>query len=143
DEELLILSQNTMVKAIEEFEIGKVLKLQDILEMQKCVKRIQISEEVKQYIVNIVESTRVPDEYGIRYGEFIKWGASPRASINLALAARATALMNGRAFVIPGDIRVSAHEVFRHRIGLNYEGKARGVDTDEIIDSIIKNIPVI
>ncbi|RLI95645.1 MAG: ATPase [Candidatus Altiarchaeales archaeon] len=143
DEEFLILYNNSVIKTIEEFNINKILTPQDILELQECVKNIQISEEVKQYIVDIVDATRYPEKYDIEEGRYVRWGSSPRASINLALGARASALMNNRTFVIPEDVRAVAHEVLRHRIGLNYEGKARNISTDRVIDQIIKNVPVI
>jgi MoxR-like ATPase len=142
DDEVLILNQNTMVKKIHEFGIEKVLNPQIIIEIQECVKRIQISEEVKEYIVDIVDATRYPSNYGIEEGKYMQWGASPRATINISLAAKATALMNERTFVIPTDVRAIAHGVLRHRMVLNYEGKARGISADDIVDSIIANIPV-
>ncbi len=142
DEEILILNQNTLVKTIQEFEIEKVLNPQTIIEIQECVKQIKISEEVKEYIIDIVDATRYPSNYGIEEGRYVQWGASPRASIYLALAAKATAMMNNRTFVIPTDVRAIAHEVLRHRIVLNYEGKARGISADNIVDSIIDNVPV-
>jgi MoxR-like ATPase len=142
EDEVLILNQNTMVKKIHEFGIEKVLNPQIIIEIQECVKQIQISEEVKEYIVDMVDATRYPFNYGIEEGKYVQWGASPRATINLALAAKATALMNDRTFVIPTDVRAIAHGVLRHRMVLNYEGKARGISSDDIVDSIIANIPV-
>jgi len=143
DDEFKIISNNSLVKEIEEFGIEKVLKPEDILELQKCVKDIQVSEEVKQYIVDIVDATRYPDRYDIKGGRYMQWGGSPRASINMALGARANALMNGRTFVVPEDVRAIAHNVLRHRVGLNYEGKARDISSDVVIDEIIENVPVI
>ncbi len=143
DEEFIILNHNSVIKKMEEYKIEKLLTPEDILGLQEYVKDIQVSQEVKQYIVDIVDATRYPERYDIEEGRFIKWGGSPRASINLALGARANALMNGRTFVVPEDVRSIAHNVLRHRIGLNYEGKARNISTDEIIDQIIRNVPVI
>jgi len=142
DDEVLILNQNTMVKEIREFGIKKVLNPDRIIEIQECVKQIHISEEVKEYIVDIVDATRYPSNYGIEEGRYIQWGASPRATIYLALAAKATAMMNERTFVIPTDVRAIAHQVLRHRIVLNYEGKAKGISADHIVDCIIDNVPV-
>jgi len=142
DEEILILNQNTMVKTIQEFRIEKVLNPQIIIEIQECVKQIQLSEEVKEYIVDIVDATRYPSNYGVEEGRYVQWGASPRATINLSLAAKATAMMNERTFVIPTDVRAIAHQVLRHRIVLNYEGKARGISADRVVDAIIDNVPV-
>jgi MoxR-like ATPase len=119
-----------------------VLTPQDIIDLQTCVKQIRLSLEVKEYIADIIDATRHPLDYGLEEGKYIRWGASPRATIGLSLATRATALMNNRTFAIPNDVRATAHLVLRHRLVLNYEGKARGIDSDDVIDSIIKNVPV-
>jgi MoxR-like ATPase len=142
EDEILILTQNTMIKTIQEFEIKKVLNPQIIIDIHNCVKQIKISEEVKEYVVDLVDATRYPANYGIAEGKYVQWGASPRATIYLVLAAKATAMMNNRTFVIPNDVRAVAHEVLRHRMVLNYEGKARGISSDEVVDSIIDNVPV-
>jgi MoxR-like ATPase len=142
-EELLILDQNIEVKTIKDFGIKKVLTPEKILEIQDIVKEITISAEVKRYILDLVDATRNPKEHGIEEGKYVQWGSSPRASIYLSLAAKATALMHGRTFVMPEDVREIAHNVLRHRIILNYEGKARGIKTDEIISLIIKKVPVL
>ena len=143
EEEFIILNNNSVIKTIEEFALDKVLTKKNIVDIQDYVKRIQVSEEVKQYIVDIVDATRYPLKYDISGGKYMEWGGSPRASINLALGARANALMNKRTFVVPEDVRAIAHNVLRHRIGLNYEGKARNISSDEIIDDIIRSVPVI
>jgi len=142
DDEIRILNQNVQVMKIEEFGIRKILTPEEIIDMQECVKSIRISEEVKEYIVDIIHATRYPEEYDIEYSKYLQWGASPRATIGLSLAAKATAMINGRTFVIPNDVRAVAHNVLRHRLVLNYEGKARAISSDDIIDSIIENVPV-
>ena len=143
EEEFIILNNNSVIKTIAEFELEKVLHTKELLAIQECVKKIQVSEEVKQYIVDLVDATRYPAKYEIKGGRYMDWGGSPRASINLALSARANAMMSNRTFVVPEDVRSIAHNVLRHRVGLNYEGKARNISTDEIIDDIIRNVPVI
>ena len=143
NEEINVLDQNVDVKRIEDFGIKQVLSAQEIIDIQSLVKGIGISDEVKQYIMELVDATRNPVKFGIKESSFVEWGASPRASINLALAGKATALMNGRTYVLPEDVRDVSHEVLRHRILLSYEGKARGVSTDKIINSIINKVPVI
>jgi MoxR-like ATPase len=140
--EILILNQNSMVKKIEEYGIKQVLTPQEIIDMQECVKDIRLSMEVKEYLADLVNATRYPAEYGIKEGKYIRWGASPRATIGLAMATRATALMNNRTFAMPGDVRSITHLVLRHRLILNYEGKARGISVDDVINSIIDNVPV-
>ena len=143
-EEIIISEQNIEVKTIDEFGIKKVIDPKEILEIQEVVKKIKLSEELKKYIVDIIDATRYPDNYGmVEEKKYISYGASPRASIYLALAAKATALMDNRIYVTPKDIRNVAKEVLRHRIILNYEGKAREISTDSIIDEIIKRVPVL
>ena len=142
EDEILILNQNAQIKKIDEFGIKKVLRPQELIEMQECVKAIRISEEVKEYIVDIINATRYPQEYGVEEGKYVTWGASPRATIGLSLAAKATAMIKGRTFVIPNDVRDIAHHVLRHRLVLNYEGKARGISADDIVDSLIDHVPV-
>ncbi len=142
-DELKIIEQNVEVMTIEDFDIQTVVNLQDILGMQETMKNISMSEEIQKYIVHLVDATRHPEKYDIGEGRYVQWGGSPRASIYLALAAKATAMMNNRIFVIPEDVRCIAHEVLRHRMVLNYEGKAKGIITDSIVDSIIRNVPVL
>ena len=141
-DELSILDRNVEVMKIEDFNIRPILDISTVLEIQGLIKDIHMSEEIKKYIVSIVNATRRPDDYYIRAGSYILLGASPRATIYLSLTAKATALMNSRTYVIPEDVRDIAHNVLRHRILLNYEGKAKGVKTDEIINEIIKKVPV-
>jgi MoxR-like ATPase len=137
-----IIEKNLEVKKLDEFEINKVLTLNEILEMQSVVRNIYMCDEVKWYIVNIVQATRYPEKFDIELGKYIQWGGSPRATIFLALAAKANALMNERNFVTPQDVKTIAPHVLRHRIILNYEGKAKGIRTDEIIEDILSKVPV-
>ncbi len=142
-DEIKIIDQNLQVMDIEDFNIQRIITLQEILDMQEVIKEIQMSDEIQKYIVHLVDATRHPEKYDIDAGRYIQWGGSPRASIYMALSAKATAMMNNRVFVIPEDVRCVAHDTLRHRIIMNYEGKAKGIDTDAIIDSIIDNVPVI
>jgi len=142
-DEIVIIDRNITVKEIKDFEIKQVIGLDDILKMQQIVKEIHMSDEIGKYIINIVNATRYPDRFDIESGKYIQWGGSPRASIYLSLAAKATAMMNERTFVIPEDVRSIAKDVLRHRIILNYEGKAKGIRTDDIIDEVIDKVPVI
>ncbi|UCG95900.1 MAG: MoxR family ATPase [archaeon] len=143
DEELRIIDINSVVKDLEEYKIKEVMGPQDIEAVQNIVKKIKITENVKEYILNIVESTRVPEKYGLEFHKLIDYGGSPRATIYLALAGKANAMMEGRDYVTPDDVRKIAPNVLRHRIILNYEGKARNISTDEIIKDIIEKVPVI
>lgn len=141
DEELEIIERNTLVRYDIFDPVKPVMDKETILTIQKDVRKIYISTPVKEYILRIVTATRTKDEK-IRYSKYIKYGASPRGTIALALAARAVALMDGRDFVTPGDVKLVAHPVLRHRIILNYEGKAAGISTDEIIDEILEGVEV-
>jgi len=143
DEELKIIDVNSVVKGLDEYNIKEVMTPQDIERIQNIVKQIKITDKVKDYILNIVEATRTPEKYGLEYSKYIDYGGSPRASIFLSLAGKANAMMEGRDYVTPDDIRKIAHNVLRHRMILNYEGKARNISTDDIIDDIIKRVPVI
>jgi len=142
EEEQHIIENNIDVKEIEEFRIKRIFDLKEIPAFFGKVKNIHISEEAKNYILNIVEATRKPSDYGLEYGKYIHFGASSRASIFLALAARATAFMDDRDYTIPEDIRCMVLDVLRHRIVPTYEAKALGIKTDSIIDEILKKVPV-
>ncbi len=143
EEELEIIDRNTMVQYNIFDQVKQVLTKDFILEAQKLVRRIYIAPAVKRYIVNLVNTTRGRTDYKIPELKFVRYGGSPRASISLGLAARAVAMLEGRDFVIPKDIKRVAHEILRHRIILNYEGKAAGVSTDDIIDSILNKVEVV
>ena len=98
------------------------------------------NKKIEEYVASIVDATRNPGDYGIELEGIIEYGASPRASIWLILTGKANALLNGRGFVIPEDIKAVAHDVLRHRITLTFEAEAEGNTTDMIIDKILKNI---
>jgi MoxR-like ATPase len=144
EDEFFVMDQNSNMKTIAEYGIKKVISPKEILEMQKVVRCIHISHELKEYIVNLVDATRNPKEHNLsEEAKYMQYGGSPRASIFMCLSAKATALLNGRIFVTPEDIKSVAKEVLRHRIILNYEGKAREINPDDIIDEIIKKVPVL
>jgi len=143
ESELKVIDINFETKGIKQYGIKKVISLKEIVEMQQKVKKIYISEEIKDYITLITDATRHPSNYGIKTGKYIRWGGSPRATIFLALAAKANALINGRDYVLPEDVQSVAKNVLRHRIILNYEGKAKGIETDEIVDEILEKVEII
>ncbi|MFH1127670.1 MAG: MoxR family ATPase [archaeon] len=142
EEERLIVDQNTMINSFESYDIRQVLKPEDIIAMQSLVSKVYLAPEIKHYIVELINATRNPAEYGLQYSKYIEWGGSPRASIALLMTAKAHAFMQNRAYVLPEDIREVAHNVLRHRIILNYEGKAIELKTEKIIDEILKTVPV-
>jgi MoxR-like ATPase len=142
DEEKKILKRNIQVKRFDEYDLQAVTNLQKVMEMQEIVKGVFLSEEVEQYIVQLVESTRNPKKYGIELGKYIEWGSSPRASIFLFISSKAYALMKGDTFVTPAHVKEVAYNVLRHRVILNYEGLAENVSTDDIIAEILSKVPV-
>lgn len=140
EEEKLVIRQNI---SKEKKEVKTVLTTQEILEARKIVQDVYIDEKIEQYIIDIVFATRFPNEYGLAdLQNMIAFAASPRASINLALAARAYAFIKRRGYVIPEDIRAVCHDVMRHRIGLSYEAEANNLTSEEIISQILNKVEV-
>ena len=120
-----------------------VLKPEDIIRARSVVKDVYMDEKIEKYIVDIVYATRTPEEYGLgKLKDLISYGASPRASISLAMASKAYAFIKRRGYVIPEDVRAVCHEVMRHRIGLTYEAEAENVTTENIITEIINTVEV-
>lgn len=126
------------------FEAVKpILDPKEIKEVQQIVGKIYIDEKIENYIVDIVFATRQPSKFGLSDLEgIISFGASPRASISLALASRAYAFLQGRGYVIPEDVRAVCHDVLRHRIGLSYEAEANNITADDVITGILDKVEV-
>jgi len=140
EEETLIIRQNIGEKLP---PIVPILKTEEILEARKVVRQVYMDEKIERYIVDIVFATRYPAEYGLKnLQEMISFGGSPRASINLALAARSYAFIKRRGYVIPEDVRAVCHDVLRHRIGLSYEAEANNLTSEEIISEILNAVEV-
>lgn len=140
EEEKQIIRQNIR-GALE--AVHAVIDPKEILEVQKIVGKIYIDEKIENYIVDIVFATRTPSKFGLNdLQSLIGFGASPRASISMALAARAYAFLQGRGYVIPEDVRAICHDVMRHRIGLTYEAEANNISSDDIITDILDKVQV-
>ena len=139
DEERLVLNQNTTIKDFDSYDLKSILNPQKIIDLQKQVKNIFTSEAIEKYIVQIVSKTRDKED---EYSQYVSYGASPRASIALFIASKAEALMNGRDYVIPDDVKMVAYPILRHRIILNYEAEAENVTTDKIIEQILGKVDV-
>jgi MoxR-like ATPase len=141
EEERKIIQQNT---GNTEFPTTKpVLEKEDILKAREVVREVYMDEKIEQYIVDIVFATRDPQDYGMEhFKDLINFGGSPRASINLALAAKAYAFIKRRGYVIPEDVRAVSKDVLRHRIGLTYEAEAENITTEDIIDEILNRVEV-
>lgn len=142
EEEKIIMEENISIYDFEQFKLNKIISLNDVLNMQDLVLHIFLHNKLKDYIAEMIDATRNPDEYGVELGKFIEWGGSPRASINLYIASKAKALMNGRTFVVPQDIKDVAHNVLRHRIILSYDAKVQNITTDRVINEILSKIKV-
>ncbi|MDD3995441.1 MAG: MoxR family ATPase [Bacteroidales bacterium] len=140
EEEKIILRQQIGVSLP---KIEPIIKLNQILHAREVVKEVYIDEKIENYITDIVFSTRYPEENRVgNLKPYINYGASPRATINLALASRAYAFIKRRGYVIPEDVRAICLDVMRHRIGLTYEAEADNITTEEIINEIINKVDV-
>ena len=124
-------------------EILPVSNAEEIMKAREVVRQVYIDEKIEQYIADMVFATRYPDQYGLsEMSPMITFGASPRASINLAKASRAYAFIKHRGYVVPEDVRAVAHDVLRHRIGLSYEAEANNITAEDIISNIINKVEV-
>jgi len=140
EEEKLIL-RNSINKSFK--TINSVISKEQIINARKVVREVYLDEKIETYITDIVFASRYPKEYKLtKYENLISYGASPRASINLALAAKAYAFIKRRGYVIPEDIRAVAHDVMRHRIGLTYEAEAENITSEDIINEILNTVEV-
>ena len=140
DEERLIIRQNISGDSV---KVLPVLTADEIIEARKLVREVYIDEKIEQYILDIVFASRYPEQYGLdKLKGMLSFGGSPRASINLALAARSYAFIKHRGYLIPEDVRAVAHDVMRHRIGLSYEAEASNLTADEVVSMILDEVKV-
>jgi len=140
EEERKILDK--MAFTVPEMQVQPVIALEEIVRTRKLVDRVHVDEKVRDYIVHIVFATRKPEQYKLDLKHLIQFGTSPRATIYLTLAAKAWALLQGRAYVTPEDVKNIGPDVLRHRIILTYEAEAQAVTTDDVIKRIFNTIPV-
>ncbi len=140
EEEKTILRQNITSSFA---KTNKVVKTEDILKARSVVREVYLDEKIENYITDIVFASRYPEKYKLsKFEGLINYGASPRASINLALASKAYAFIKRRGYVIPEDIRAVAHDVMRHRIGLTYEAEAENITSEDIVNEILNTVEV-
>lgn len=140
DEELKIMKQNVDA---DEIKIQPVISTQDILNARKLIHEIYLDEKIEKYILDIVFATRNPKEFGLdKLSDLIAYGASPRATINLALGAKAIAFIRRRGYVIPEDVRAICQDVLRHRIAVTYEAEAEEISSESIIEEILNKVEV-
>jgi MoxR-like ATPase len=141
DQEMEIMRRISNMKF--DFHVNTVLTKDDIFNIREQVNRVKISESLERYIIELVYATRKPLDYKLNdQAQYIQFGASPRASINLNLAAKALAYMEGRDYVLPEDIKEVAMDVMNHRILLNYEAEADNVRTPDIIKTLLLKVPI-
>ena len=138
EEEIKIIERNTTDTIT---KIEPILKSNEILQMQEFNSKIYADNIILKYVASIIDSTRNPDNYELDLKNIIEFGASPRASIWLIKAAKANAMINGRGYVIPEDIKEVAHDVLRHRLILTFEAEADEINSDKVIDIILDKIP--
>lgn len=140
EEEQQIIRQNI---SGEKKQVLPILSTQDIMKARDIVRQVYLDEKIEKYIVDIVFATRYPENYGLEnLKSMISFGGSPRASINLALAARAYAFIHRRGYVVPEDIRAVCYDVLRHRIGLTYEAEANNITSEDIITEVLNKVQV-
>jgi MoxR-like ATPase len=140
-DELQIIRQNVQGAKIK--DVAQVVSIQEVVQARSLVRQVYMDEKVENYILDIVFATRYPEKYHLeKLRPLIAYGGSPRASINLALAAKSQAFLNKRGYVVPEDIRSISMDVLRHRIGLTYEAEAENVTVENVIDDILRVIPV-
>lgn len=141
EEELLIIRNH--INPTSNMKVNPVLSLVDIERMRSLVEQIYMDDKIERYIVSLIFATRNPAEYGAGdLANYLSFGASPRGSINLALAAKAHAFLKGRAFVIPDDVQAMATDVLKHRIGLTYEAEVANLKSDDLIQQLVSRIEV-
>ncbi len=141
EEELLIIRNH--INPSTNQKVNPVLSLVDIERMRSLVEQIYMDDKIERYIVSLIFATRNPSEYGASdLANYLSFGASPRGSINLAMAAKAHAFLKGRAFVIPDDVQAMAADVLKHRIGLTYEAEVANLKSDDLIQQLVSRIEV-
>jgi len=140
EEELLVMQRMAKTEPI--LEIEPVLTIDELMEMRSTMEKVFIDEKVERYILRLVDATRHPAKYALDLGRYLRFGASPRASIYLSLAARGHALMQQRDYVIPQDVKDVAHDLLRHRLAISYRAEAESITSDDLLDQILAKVPV-
>jgi len=138
-EERVIL--DTMATSEPDLNVDAVVSIAQLAQARKLVNRIYVDDKIRDYVVDIVTATRAPTSYNLPIADYLMYGASPRATIALTLAARAWAFMHGRGYVIPSDVKTLAPDVLRHRLGLSYEAEAENIQADDLVAKILAALP--
>lgn len=143
DDEMKIMHTNMTLRRFEEFDLQPVFSPEEILQAQQDVKKVFLAPKIEQYIVRIIDASRRPEEYKVEKGKYVEYGASPRSTIAIFITAKAHALVSGKTYVTPHDVKKVAPNVLRHRLLLNYEGQAEGITSDDVIEEILQRVPVV
>ncbi len=141
DQELQVMRR--MAKTDVSLEIDPVLSLPELMAMRTTLDQVFIDEKVERYIVRLVDSTRNPEKYGIDIARYLRFGASPRASIYLSLAARGHAFMQKRDYAVPQDVKDVAHDILRHRLAISYRAEAESITSDDLLERILSTVPIV
>lgn len=140
EEEHIVMQR--MARAEPELEIEPVLTIEALMSMRAQMERVFIDEKVEKYILRVVRATRNPADYGLDLNRYLRFGASPRATIYLSLTARGHAFMQGRDYTTPQDVKDIAHDVLRHRMAISYRAEAESLTSDDLLEQILKQVPV-
>jgi MoxR-like ATPase len=140
DDELQIMQRMATTKAA--YEIKPVVTLDELTQMRNALEATFLDEKVERYIVRLVDCTRYPGNYAMDIDRYLRFGASPRASIYLSLAARGNAFMQGREYTVPQDVKDVAHDVLRHRLAISYRAEAESITSDDLLDQMVSTVPV-
>ncbi|MGB6221928.1 AAA family ATPase [Haloferula sp.] len=141
EEELAVVQR--MAKTAEPALVEPVLGLPELMVMRETLEKVFIDEKVERYIVRLVDATRHPGKYGLDIDRYLRFGASPRASIFLSLAARGQAFMQKRTYTVPQDVKDVAHDILRHRLAISYRAEAESITSDDLLERILSTVPVI
>jgi MoxR-like ATPase len=140
EDELIVMQRMARTEALP--EIKAVMSIEQLLELRGVLEKVFIDEKVERYIIRLVDATRHPANYGLELDRYLRFGASPRASIYLSLAARGHALMLGRDYTTPQDVKDVSHDILRHRMAISYRAEAEAITSDDLLDKILSAVPV-
>ena len=141
EHELLVMQR--MAATAPDIEINSILSLDELMVMRKTLEKTFIDEKVEKYIIRLVDCTRHPEKFSLDLERYLRFGASPRASIYLSLAARGNAFMLGRDYTTPQDVKDVAHDVLRHRLAISYRAEAEALTSDDLLDQMLSAVPVV
>ncbi|MGJ8649866.1 MAG: AAA family ATPase [Opitutaceae bacterium] len=140
DEELIVMQRMANTQPL--LDITPILTIEELMQMRAELEQVFIDEKVERYILRLVDATRHPERYDLDLSRYLRFGASPRASIYLSLASRGHALMQGRDYATPQDVKDVSHDILRHRMAISYRAEAESITSDGLLDQILAKVPV-